>query len=194
MIDEARGRRRGAASTGEVVEIYHWTRELALRIALRGLLGLDATGGREQALAKAFEESLAIHGEPVLLQLLPLPRNAARPARSPPARGSTRWCARRSRSAGAAAIRAGACSGCCWPPPTTPARRSAPTWSATRRSRSCSPGTTRPPPRSRSCSTSSAATAPARQASRTSSTRSWRRRADRRPSSTGGRCRCSSGR
>ncbi len=73
MIDEA----VAAADTlrdGQVVEIYHWTRELALRIALRGLLGLDGTGGREQPLAKAFEESLAIHGEPVLLQLLPLPR------------------------------------------------------------------------------------------------------------------------
>jgi cytochrome P450 len=56
---------------GQVLEVYHWTRELALRIALRGLLGLDAAGGREQELAKAFEDSLAIHGEPVLLQLLP---------------------------------------------------------------------------------------------------------------------------
>ena len=58
---------------GQVLEVYHWTRELALRIALRGLLGLDAPGGREQALAKAFEDSLAIHGEPILLQLLPVP-------------------------------------------------------------------------------------------------------------------------
>jgi cytochrome P450 len=48
---------------------------LALRIALRGLLGLDATDGREEPLARAFEASLAIHGEPVLLQLLPLPRS-----------------------------------------------------------------------------------------------------------------------
>jgi retinoid hydroxylase len=59
---------------GQVVEIYHWVRELALRIALRGLLGLDVTDGRERPLADAFEASLAIHGEPVLLQLLPLPR------------------------------------------------------------------------------------------------------------------------
>jgi cytochrome P450 len=56
---------------GQVLEVYHWTRELALRIALRALLGLDAASGREQALAEAFEDSLAIHGEPVLLQLLP---------------------------------------------------------------------------------------------------------------------------
>src|SRR6516225_1678815 len=60
---------------GQVVEIYHWVRELALRIALRGLLGLDVTGGREAALARAFDASLAIHGEPVLFQLLPLPRS-----------------------------------------------------------------------------------------------------------------------
>jgi cytochrome P450 len=59
----------------QVVEIYHWVRELALRIALRGLLGLDATDGRERPLADAFEASLAIHGEPVFLQLLPLPRS-----------------------------------------------------------------------------------------------------------------------
>ena len=63
-----------ALREAQVVEIYRWTRELALRIALRGLLGVDVTGGREQPLAKAFEESLAIHGEPVLLQLLALPR------------------------------------------------------------------------------------------------------------------------
>jgi cytochrome P450 len=60
---------------GQVVEVYHWVRELALRIALRSLLGLDATDGRERPLAQAFEASLAIHGEPVLLQLLPLPRS-----------------------------------------------------------------------------------------------------------------------
>jgi cytochrome P450 len=56
-----------------VVEIYRWVREFALRVALRGMLGMDATGGREETLAAAFEAALAIHGEPVLMQLLPLP-------------------------------------------------------------------------------------------------------------------------
>ncbi len=73
MLEEA----RAAAETlrdGEVVEIYHWVRRLALRIALRALLGMEATEGRERTLAAAFEASLAIHGEPVLLQLLPAPR------------------------------------------------------------------------------------------------------------------------
>ncbi len=63
-----------ALREGQVLEVYRWTRELALRIALRGLLGLEVTGGREEALARAFEESLAIHGEPVLWQLVLLPR------------------------------------------------------------------------------------------------------------------------
>ena len=74
MIEEAMAATESLRD-GQVVEIYRWTRELAMRIALRGLLGLDVTGGREQALAKAFEASLAIHGEPVLLQMLPLPRS-----------------------------------------------------------------------------------------------------------------------
>jgi cytochrome P450 len=73
MIEEAVAAAE-ALYDGQTLEVYHWTRELALRIALRGLLGLDVSGGREQPLANAFEESLAIHGEPVLLQLLPLPR------------------------------------------------------------------------------------------------------------------------
>jgi cytochrome P450 len=72
MIEEAVAAAE-ALVDGQTLEVYHWTRELALRIALRALLGLDVSGGREQPLAKAFEESLAIHGEPVLLQLLPLP-------------------------------------------------------------------------------------------------------------------------
>ncbi len=74
MVDEATAAAERLGD-GEVVEVYHWVRELALRIALRGLLGLDATDGRERPLAEAFEASLAIHGEPVLLQLLPLPRS-----------------------------------------------------------------------------------------------------------------------
>jgi cytochrome P450 len=74
MIEEARGAVE-RLEEGQVVDVYHWVRALALRIALRGLLGLDATDGREEALARAFEASLAIHGEPVLLQMLPLPRS-----------------------------------------------------------------------------------------------------------------------
>jgi cytochrome P450 len=63
-----------ALHEGQVVEIYRWVRELALRIALRGLLGVEANEERERTLAAAFEASLAIHGEPVLMQMLPAPR------------------------------------------------------------------------------------------------------------------------
>jgi cytochrome P450 len=55
---------------GQVLNVYRWSRELALRIALRALLGLDASGGRERALAEAFETSLSIHGRPVAQQLM----------------------------------------------------------------------------------------------------------------------------
>ncbi len=72
MIQEAL-RAAEAFREGQVVEIYRWVREFALRVALRGLLGMEATSGRERTLAAAFEASLAIHGEPVLLQMLPLP-------------------------------------------------------------------------------------------------------------------------
>ena len=73
MIGEARAAAE-ALREGQTVEIYHWIRRLALRIALRALLGMDVPAGREQTLAAEFEASLAIHGEPVLLQMLPAPR------------------------------------------------------------------------------------------------------------------------
>ncbi|HLH66005.1 MAG TPA: cytochrome P450 [Solirubrobacteraceae bacterium] len=58
---------------GQVIDIYRWVRELALRIALRVLLGVRTTRERERELATTFETSLAIHGEPVPLQMLPGP-------------------------------------------------------------------------------------------------------------------------
>ena len=72
MLDEAR---TGADSLrdGQAIDLYRWVRRLALRIALRALLGMERTQGREQVLAAAFEASLAIHGEPVLMQMLPGP-------------------------------------------------------------------------------------------------------------------------
>jgi cytochrome P450 len=74
MIEEAL-RAADALGEGQVVDIYRWVREFAMRVALRGMLGIEATGGRDQTLAAAFETALAIHGEPVLTQLLPLPRS-----------------------------------------------------------------------------------------------------------------------
>jgi retinoid hydroxylase len=74
MIDEALAGAE-ALRDGEVIEIYRWVRELAMRIALRALLGVEAADGRERVLAAAFEASLAIHGEPIPLQLLRIPRS-----------------------------------------------------------------------------------------------------------------------
>jgi cytochrome P450 len=73
IVDEAMAAAE-ALRDGQVVDIYRWVRRVALRIALRGLLGIEATEGREQTLAAAFEASLAIHGQPVLLQMLRGPR------------------------------------------------------------------------------------------------------------------------
>jgi cytochrome P450 len=73
MVEQALGAAE-ALQEGHEVEIYGWVRELAMGIALRVLLGMEATEGREQTLAAAFEASLAIHGEPVALQMLPAPR------------------------------------------------------------------------------------------------------------------------
>jgi len=72
MLEEALAAAE-ALQPGQVIEVYHWVRELAMRIALRALLGMEATGGRERTLAAAFEASLAIHGEPVPIQLLLIP-------------------------------------------------------------------------------------------------------------------------
>ena len=74
MIDEALAGAE-ALRDGEVIEIYRWVRELAMRIALRALLGIEAAEGRERVLAAAFQASLAIHGEPIPLQLLRIPRS-----------------------------------------------------------------------------------------------------------------------
>ncbi|MGO9823247.1 MAG: cytochrome P450 [Solirubrobacteraceae bacterium] len=74
MIDEALAGAE-ALRDGEVIEIYRWVRELAMRIALRALLGIEAADGRERVLAAAFQASLAIHGEPIPLQLLRIPRS-----------------------------------------------------------------------------------------------------------------------
>ncbi|MGH2857083.1 MAG: cytochrome P450 [Solirubrobacteraceae bacterium] len=73
MVDEAVTAAE-ALHEGQVVELYRWVRELAMRIALRALLGMGDDEQRARTLAAAFEASLAIHGEPVPLQMLPLPR------------------------------------------------------------------------------------------------------------------------
>lgn len=59
---------------GTTVDVYDWTRRVALRIALRALLGIDAGSAREVPLAHAFEEALGLYGHPFYLQALRGPR------------------------------------------------------------------------------------------------------------------------
>jgi len=61
---------------GETVDIYDWTRQLALRVAMRALFGLDpdrATAGGLNA-AGEFEAALSFYGRDYLLQILRGPR------------------------------------------------------------------------------------------------------------------------
>lgn len=56
---------------GQRIDLYHWTRELALRIAMRALFGLDpdAARGRVDAAAE-FERALAFWSKDYILQML----------------------------------------------------------------------------------------------------------------------------
>ncbi len=55
-------------TVGRQVDLYHWTRALALRIAMRALLGFDADRGEDLHAAEEFEEALAFWGRDYLLQ------------------------------------------------------------------------------------------------------------------------------
>ncbi len=60
---------------GDEVDLERWTRELALRIALRALLGLDPDGrARDLDLAAEWERALAFYGRDYLLQSARGPR------------------------------------------------------------------------------------------------------------------------
>lgn len=54
---------------GDTVDLYAWTRDVAIRIALRALVGLELDRRAEHELAQAFETALSLHGEPFHLQL-----------------------------------------------------------------------------------------------------------------------------
>ncbi len=59
-----------------VVDVYHWARNLAMRIAMRALLGLDPDdAGRGAAAAEHFERALSYYGIAYPLRLLRGPRS-----------------------------------------------------------------------------------------------------------------------
>jgi cytochrome P450 len=65
-----------ALPVGEVVDIYEWMRNLAMRIAMRALLGLDPDeAGKGAAAALHFERALSYYGIDFHLRLLRGPRS-----------------------------------------------------------------------------------------------------------------------
>jgi cytochrome P450 len=60
-----------ALRSGEVFDLYDWMRNLAMRIAMRALLGLDPDGaGKGAAAAEHFERALGFYGIDYPLRLL----------------------------------------------------------------------------------------------------------------------------
>jgi cytochrome P450 len=57
---------------GEQIDLYAWTRRLAMRVALRALFGLDPDGERARAIDAAglFEEALAFYASDYFLRVL----------------------------------------------------------------------------------------------------------------------------
>ncbi len=74
MIDSMEVEAAAAIATlrhGEVVDVYDWMRNLAMRIAMRALLGLDPDGaGKGAAAAEHFERALGFYGIDYPLRLL----------------------------------------------------------------------------------------------------------------------------
>ncbi len=62
---------------GRAVDLYAWTRRLALRVAMRALFGLDPDGSAAQSIdaAEMFEEALAFYASDYLLRVLRGPRS-----------------------------------------------------------------------------------------------------------------------
>jgi cytochrome P450 len=61
----------GRLREGEVVDVYEWMRGLAMRIAMRALLGLDPDeAGKGAAAAEHFERALGFYGTDFHLRLL----------------------------------------------------------------------------------------------------------------------------
>jgi len=61
----------GALPVGEVVDVYEWMRSLAMRIAMRALLGLDPDeAGKGAAAAEHFERALGYYGIDFHLRLV----------------------------------------------------------------------------------------------------------------------------
>ena len=69
MVEEASAA-AGALAAGPTVDLYAWTRDLAMRVAMRALFGFDPDSGRAHEIASRFESGLGFHGREFVLQLL----------------------------------------------------------------------------------------------------------------------------
>ena len=143
MEDEVE-RAAAAFVPGAVIDVYAWTRDLALRVAMRALFGLDPGAAREpsgrlrrpvlpggRSVAHEFETALSFHARSVAGQV-------ARGPGSPYARvlrragDSTRCSSPRSTAAAPATASARTCSRCSSRHATRTATRSRASRSATR--------------------------------------------------------------
>ncbi len=68
MLDES-SRAVDGLATGARLDIHRWTRELALRIAMRALFGFEP-GGRDREAAEQFERALSYYSESYFRQLM----------------------------------------------------------------------------------------------------------------------------
>ena len=71
VIEEEVDRAAGAFVPGAVVDLYDWTRHVALRVAMRALFGLDPDAARAGGLDAAgeFETALSFFGRDFMLQI-----------------------------------------------------------------------------------------------------------------------------
>jgi len=69
MHEEIEGALQGWAD-GERIDIYHWTRRLAMRIAMRSLFGLDPEGPGSATPADLFEAALRFYSRDYFLQVM----------------------------------------------------------------------------------------------------------------------------
>ena len=59
-----------ALAIGEPVDLYHWTRDLAMRIAMQALFGFDPDSSHATEVAETFESALGFYGREYPVQLL----------------------------------------------------------------------------------------------------------------------------
>jgi cytochrome P450 len=69
MVEEAGAASDALAGQGEF-DVYAWTRDLAMRIAMRALFGFDPDSGNSHEIASCFERGLSFHGREFPMQLL----------------------------------------------------------------------------------------------------------------------------